>query len=401
MENFTKKCLDNITENSIKNKIDLELNQSHDIQEKNTADNKEIDVESLIKMTKEKVSLGIKKSNSIFQTNVIKSMISKKKCRFEYEGFSLDLTYITEKIIAMGFPSEKVEKIYRNGIEEVKKFFHLRHGRNYKVYNLCSEREYPNDTFENQAHYPFDDHEAPPLKLILPFCLDVDEWLGADPNNIAAIHCKAGKGRTGTMICCYLLYNNIMKTADDAIKFYGSMRTTNGKGVTIPSQLRYIYYFEEILKMHVGSKEIDNFCIPSPKIFITKLKFYTIPYFGLLGNKKCRPDFIIENQNSVYKYKEQCQGGLKSYYNEAYAEFIVNKYAVLGDVRIKFFNKKTFGIEKMFSFWFHTYLIPKDGSFQIKKSMLDVACKDRSNKFYDPNFKIEVQFIFEEESFNW
>jgi len=400
MENFSKRCSEYISENSIKNKIKYDLNETDEKSKNQTDKNSEIDLESLVKMTKEKVSLKIKKSNSFFEKNVLKSVISKKKCRFEYEGFSLDLTYITENMIAMGFPSENIQKIYRNGIEEVKKFFELKHGKKYKVYNLCSEREYPEGTFENQAYYPFEDHQAPPLKLILPFCIDVDEWLSADANNVAAIHCKAGKGRTGTMICCYLLYNQFVKTADEAIKFYGSMRTTNGKGVTIPSQLRYIYYFEEILKINNWSKEIDNFCIPSPKIFITKLKFFTIPDFNVLGKKKCKPDFVIENQNIFYKYKENCQDGLKSFKNEAYAEFIVNKFSALGDVRIKFFNRKTFGKDKMFSFWFHTYLIPKEGILQIKKSMLDVACKDKSNKLFDPNFKIEMHYIFEEESFN-
>ena len=57
-----------------------------------------------------------------------------------------------------------------------------------------------------------------------------------------AVHCKAGKGRTGVVISCLLLYNELInkweygcKTATDSMRFYGARRTRNNKGVTCPS----------------------------------------------------------------------------------------------------------------------------------------------------------------------
>lgn len=78
--------------------------------------------------------------NSKFGINIVKKLVSQKKIRFDFDGYDLDLTYITDRIIAMGFPAENFQKIYRNPMEEVQNFFLKRHNSRYKVYNLCSER---------------------------------------------------------------------------------------------------------------------------------------------------------------------------------------------------------------------------------------------------------------------
>lgn len=36
---------------------------------------------------------------------LLRSLVSKKKKRFVEDGFDLDLTYITPRIVALGFPS--------------------------------------------------------------------------------------------------------------------------------------------------------------------------------------------------------------------------------------------------------------------------------------------------------
>ena len=41
-------------------------------------------------------------------------MVSKKKKRYKGHGFNLDLAYITDRIIAMGYPSSGKEACYRN-----------------------------------------------------------------------------------------------------------------------------------------------------------------------------------------------------------------------------------------------------------------------------------------------
>jgi phosphatidylinositol-3,4,5-trisphosphate 3-phosphatase and dual-specificity protein phosphatase PTEN len=90
------------------------------------------------------------------------------------------MSYITEQIIAMGFPSEGFEARYRNSITDVVEFFNYRHKQSYKIYNLCSERKYEQGYFEKgtiNEKYGFDDHNPPPFDLIFDFCVDCYNFL--------------------------------------------------------------------------------------------------------------------------------------------------------------------------------------------------------------------------------
>ena len=50
---------------------------------------------------------------------------------------------------------------------------------------------------------------------------------------VVAIHCKAGKGRTGLIICCFLLFTEVFDSVEEAISHYDQTRTKNGKALTI------------------------------------------------------------------------------------------------------------------------------------------------------------------------
>ncbi len=122
----------------------------------------------------------------------IRGLVSKKKKRFIDSKYDLDLAYITDRLIAMGFPSEGREGIIRNPMSKVQQFFEERHANHYKVYNLCSERTYKTVAFRAPvAHFGFDDHNPPTLELLDVICKDVAEWLEFDSRNVAALHCLA------------------------------------------------------------------------------------------------------------------------------------------------------------------------------------------------------------------
>lgn len=238
----------------------------------------------------------------------------------------------------MGMPSSHLEGLYRNPMEEVQRFLNTRHTAHYKVYNLCEERSYPKNSFFKQEIFPFKDHEAPPLNLMKSFCEDAKKFLDEDKKNIVAVHCKAGKGRTGTMICCLLLYMNTFETAAECLQYYGMMRAENGKGVTIPSQIRYVNYFEKIIKEKM----------PHPVVFIkkiiTKIRMFTLPMF----HKVYTPYFKIENNGMEYS-SEKKKTDFKKEDLFALVDFDIEKgFLVEGDVKVTFYRDKLLKKKKIF-----------------------------------------------------
>lgn len=115
--------------------------------------------------------------------NRVKALVSKKKQRLQEDGFDLDLSYITNNLISMGYPAQGMEGIYRNKITDVKAFLDKRHKGHYRLYNLCAERIYDHSLFEGRVNHDFRflDHNPPPMKHFAPFVGSVTEWLNRDP----------------------------------------------------------------------------------------------------------------------------------------------------------------------------------------------------------------------------
>ncbi len=76
---------------------------------------------------------------------------------------------------------------------------------------------------------PFEDHSPPKFSQINQFCSIMNQWLSKNPYNVAVVHCKAGKGRTGTMISCYYIYSQKVNNPFDAINEFSSKRCTDSK----------------------------------------------------------------------------------------------------------------------------------------------------------------------------
>jgi hypothetical protein len=184
--------------------------------------------------------------------HILRALIAGGRTRYSSNGFDLDLSYVTSKVIAMSFPSSGCSTMWRNPQFEVQRYLETCHADNIRVINLCSEKGFLDNGFGDLSYsYPSPDHCPVPLCKLLEFCKDTEAYLKGGEDRVVAIHCKAGKGRTGTAICALLVYAEAM-TALQAVKWYAYVRGGFSPGVTIPSQVRWIAMFERLCRSGQG-----------------------------------------------------------------------------------------------------------------------------------------------------
>lgn len=115
--------------------------------------------------------------------------------------------------------------------------------------------------------------------MLFKICSIMMEYLLGNQERVSVIHCNHGKGRTGTLICCFLLYSGYFTDADEAMAFYAKQRfEKEGYGVTQPCQIKYIYYFNQILR---SSTPLFPAVVNLTKIEIQGKHELNHPYFKL------------------------------------------------------------------------------------------------------------------------
>ncbi|POI32355.1 hypothetical protein CIB84_003893 [Bambusicola thoracicus] len=216
----------------------------------------------------------------------------------------LDLVYITERIIAVSYPSTAEEQSFRSNLREVAHMLKSKHGDNYVDRVLAAEELVeslgeastvdcrgrsdvvltldclPPPPFLTQVlDFGWPDLHTPALEKICSICKAMDTWLNAAAHNVVVLHNKGNRGRLGVVVAAYMHYSNISASADQALDRFAMKRFYEDKVVPVgqPSQKRYIHYFSGLLS---GSIKMNN-----KPLFLHHVIMHGIPNFESKGGR--------------------------------------------------------------------------------------------------------------------
>uniref|UniRef100_A0A3Q3KGM1 Tensin 3 n=1 Tax=Monopterus albus TaxID=43700 RepID=A0A3Q3KGM1_MONAL len=292
------------------------------------------------------------------------------------EGYELDLTYITERIIAVSFPRGCSEEIYTHNLKDVTRMLKSKHADNYLIINLSERRHELSKMNPKTLDTGWPDLHAPPLDKICTICKAMESWLNADPLHVVVIHCRV-------RICWFCLFNMPLcppQSADQALDRFAMRKYYDDKvsALMTPSQKRYVWILNSLLN---GSMKINA----SP-LFLHCVIIHGIPNFDTTG--VCRPYIkVYQGMQAVYSSGIYHIG---PGHRDHVCITLEPAQLLKGDIMIKCYHKSdlTSEHEVIFRLQFHT------GAVQGYNLMFEKEDMETANK--DPRFpdygKVELLF---------
>uniref|UniRef100_A0A8D0LA62 Tensin 3 n=1 Tax=Sphenodon punctatus TaxID=8508 RepID=A0A8D0LA62_SPHPU len=278
------------------------------------------------------------------------------------KGYELDLTYITERIIAVSFPANCSEETYLRNLQDVTRMLKSKHGDNYLVLNL-SEKRYDlaklNPKVIMDMGWP--DLHAPPLNKMCTICKAMESWLNDDSQHVVVIHCR------------------VSEHADQALDRFAMKKFFDDKVSALmqPSQKRYVHFLSGLLS---GSVKMNT-----TPLFLHFVIIHGIPSFDAGG--VCRP-FLKLYQAMQPVYTSGIYIGPE---NQSKICIAIEPAQLLkGDVMLKCYHKKYRSATRdvVFRLQFHTGAVQGYG-LVFGKEDLDNTNKD--DRFPDYG-KVELVF---------
>ncbi|GEQ72158.1 hypothetical protein JCM33374_g5844 [Metschnikowia sp. JCM 33374] len=253
----------------------------------------------------------------MYPNNLIRALVSVPKKGYCDSENWLDLSYVTPRVIVAAGPSDNfVSNIFRSPVDRV-----VSHLNRYKtgnqihwhIWNLRGEGSgytTADVAEDNWSFYPFPDHSPPSISLLIGITQEINNFFKLSPKNVALIHCREGKGRSGTVCCAYLMYEAKLKgvyiSVDEAIAMFTRrrMRKFFGMGVSISSQVKYLNYWKTYLSF--SEKMVKNFMdfhardsVPFDLCRSVITKITVVRPTSLLILSKFKLSTYVENKNGL------------------------------------------------------------------------------------------------------
>lgn len=200
------------------------------------------------------------------------SQMSKSQNGAIIEG--VDAFEIIPRVVVGSYPSEK--KFSPDEISDLDKLclFLCKTYEKSLIVNLVAEKDIysvDNELIELK-HVFWKDNHAIALCEFVQIVYYVLTFL-KDPKNGVFIHCKHGKGRTGTFVCALLILVENM-TVEQANTFFARRRTLYHTGVKQKSQLRLLNYWKYLVDSQL------------PGMIQLKPKLWLLTKISLMSDKK-------------------------------------------------------------------------------------------------------------------
>uniref|UniRef100_A0A3Q2Y5N6 Tensin 2b n=1 Tax=Hippocampus comes TaxID=109280 RepID=A0A3Q2Y5N6_HIPCM len=281
--------------------------------------------------------------------------------------YDIDLTYITERIISVFFMPELEEQRYHTELQEMATMLKSKHQDKFLLLNLSEKRHDITRLIPKVQDFGWPDLHAPPLDRICTVCKAMETWLSADPNNVAVLHCKGNKGKTGVIVAAYMHYSKISAGAEQALTTLAMRKFCEDKVSSSlqPSQNRYIYYFGGLLS---GAIKMNS----SP-LFLHQIHIPSLPNFQTGGGYFP----FLKIYQSLQLIYTSCVSNPQTSRSRKLCVTMEPALLLKGDIMVKCYHRRSQAAERevVFRIQFHTCTI-HGAQLWFGKKDLDVACTD-------------------------
>lgn len=203
--------------------------------------------------------------------------------RRTFEDLDCQIFKVQPDVFIMEYPSvETLERLAKRLNED--------HSRKMLIFDF-SEKEYDTRRFEGEVVcVALKGSPVPPLRLLCELCLSACQWLASDPSNVLVVHCFSGYCRSAFFVSCLLAFRGFQSQPKEALKDVCALLPIDNPSVILPSQQRYLAYFQQCLQGPTPEKRL---------LRLSKVILSAVPLFETEGTVAFRPFLEVSSNGAL------------------------------------------------------------------------------------------------------